>query len=227
MKNRILLVEDDPSLGETLKDFFEANGLSVAWAQDGNSGLKLFRSFNPQLILMDVILPVKDGFEVVDEIRKTNTVIPIIFMTGTQIDVPYQVKGYELGAVNYLSKPVIPQVVLAQINNLLSPVSTARFKLEDTIITIDNQLVTINDTQIILRDKESKLLLFLLNNQNKVISRADILKSIWYDNTIAQNNALDSTVSHLKKTLTDFPDIEIASVYGNGYKLTVKKKKKK
>jgi len=227
MKNRILLVEDDPSLGETLKDFFEANGLSVAWAQDGNSGLKLFESFHPQLILMDVILPEKDGFEVVAEIRKANTAIPIIFMTGTQIDITYQVKGYELGAVNYLSKPVIPQVVLAQINNLLSPPSTHRFKLEDMVITIDNQLVTINDKQIILRDKESKLLLHFLNNQQKVISRNDILQSVWNNTSFHLNNALDSTVSHLKKALSNFPNIEIASVYGTGYKLTVKKKKKK
>jgi len=227
MKNRILLVEDDPSLGETLKDFFEANGLSVAWAQDGNSGLQLFKSYQPQLILLDVILPDIDGFEVITEIRKTNTAIPIIFMTGTQIDIPYQVKGYELGAVNYLSKPVLPQVVLAQINKLLSPSSTQRFKLEDTIITIDNQLVTINDTQIILRDKETKLLLYFLNNQHKVISRTDILQSVWNDTSLHLNNALDSTVSHLKKALSNFHNIEIASVYGTGYKLLVKKKKKK
>ena len=131
MKNRILLVEDDRALGETLKDFFEANGLSVAWAQDGNAALKLFNSFNPKLILLDVILPGKDGFDVITEIHKTNTTVPIIFMTGTQFDASDQIKGYKLGAVNYLRKPVLPQVVLAQINNLLSNVSTRRFKLEN------------------------------------------------------------------------------------------------
>ena len=223
MKNRILIVEDDDVLGETLKDFFEANELSVAWAQDGNAGLKLFKSFNPQLILLDVILPGKDGFDVITEIRTTNTTIPIILMTGTQFDAPDQIKGYNLGAVNYLRKPVLPQVVLAQINQLLSRISTRRFKLGDLEITIDNQLLTINDTQVILRDKESKLLLLLLNNPHKVISREDILESIWSDNSYHLNNILDSTISHLKKNLIDFPTIKIASVYGSGYKLIVSK----
>jgi len=221
MKNRILLVEDDRALGETLTDFFEANGLSVAWAQDGNAALKLFNSFNPKLILLDVVLPEKDGFEVITEIHKTNTTVPIIFMTGTQFDAPDQIKGYKLGAVNYLRKPVIPQVVLAQINNLLSHISTQRFKLEHLNITIDNQLVTINDTQIMLRDKESKLLILLLNNQHKVISRDYILQSIWSDNSYNLNNILDSTISHLKKNLSIFPSIKITSVYGSGYKLTI------
>ena len=225
MKNRILLVEDDFVLGETLKDFFEANGLSVAWAQDGDTGLKLFDSFKPQLVLMDVILPEKDGFEVVSEIRKINTTIPVIFMTGTQIDTPYQVKGYELGAVNYLKKPVIPQVVLAQINNLISRSTAISFKLDQLEITIDNQLIMINNTQVILRDKESKLFLLLLKNQHKVISRNDILQSVWSDSSYNLNNVLDSTISRLKKCLTAFPSIEIVSVYGNGYKLTVKGKK--
>ena len=223
MKNRILLVEDDFVLGETLKDFFEANGLSVAWAQDGDTGLKLFDSFKPQLVLMDVILPEKDGFEVVSEIRKINTTIPVIFMTGTQIDTPYQVKGYELGAVNYLKKPVIPQVVLAQINNLISRSSAISLKLDQLEITIDNQLIMINNTQVILRDKESKLLLLLLKNQHKVISRNDILQSVWSDSSYNLNNVLDTTISRLKKCLTAFPSLEIVSVYGTGYKLTVKK----
>ena len=221
MKNSILLVEDDDVLGETLKDFFEANELSVAWAQDGNTGLKLFKSFNPQLILLDVILPGKDGFEVIAEIRKTNTTIPIILMTGTQFDASDQIKGFNLGAVSYLKKPVLPQVVLAQINQLLSRISTRRFKLGNLDITVADQLVTVNDTEIILRDKESKLLLALLNSQHEVISRNEILQFVWGDNCYRLNNILDSTISRLKKNLIVIPGIKIVNVYGNGYKLIV------
>lgn len=221
MKNSILLVEDDDVLGETLKDFFEANELSVAWAQDGNTGLKLFKSFNPQLILLDVILPGKDGFEVIAEIRKTNTTIPIILMTGTQFDASDQIKGYNLGAVSYLRKPVLPQVVLAQINQLLSRISTRRFKLGNLDITVDNQLIIVNGTEIILRDKESKLLLVLLNSQQEVISRNEILQFVWGDNCYRLNNILDSTISRLKKNLIVIPGIKIVNVYGNGYKLIV------
>lgn len=221
MKNRILIVEDDDVLGETLKDFFEVNELSVAWAQDGNAGLKLFKSFNPQLILLDVILPGKDGFEVITEIRKTNTTIPIILMTGTQFDASDQIKGYNLGAVSYLRKPVLPQVVLAQINQLVSRISTRRFKLGNLDITVGDQLVMVNDTQVILRDKESKLLLVLLNSQQEVVSRNEILQFVWGDNCYRLNNILDSTISRLKKSLIVIPGIKIVNVYGNGYKLIV------
>jgi len=221
MKNRILLVEDDDVLGETLKDFFEINGLSVAWAQDGNTGLNLYNSFDPEIILLDVILPGKDGFEVITEIRKTNTTIPILIMTGTQFDSNDQIRGYKLGAVNYLKKPVIPQVVLAQINNLIRRSSAISFKLDQLDITIDNQLIKINNTQFKLRDNESKLFLLLLNNQHNIISRDNILQSVWRDNSFHLNNILDLTISRLKKKLIAFPTIKIESVYGNGYKLTV------
>ncbi|ADQ79719.1 two component transcriptional regulator, winged helix family [Paludibacter propionicigenes WB4] len=221
MKHKILLVEDDFILGETLKDFFESNGLSVAWAQDGNMAIKYFNNIKPELILLDVILPEKDGFEVIAEIRKSNTIVPIIFMTGTQFEAPYQIKGYKLGAVNYLRKPIVPQVVLAQINSILSPITARRYKFENLHIIIDNQLLVINNTEIIVREKESKLFVLLLNNQHKVLSRNDILLAIWGDNSYNLNNVLDSTISHLKKSLTAFPALQIVSVYGNGYKLTI------
>jgi DNA-binding response OmpR family regulator len=221
MKNRILLVEDDDVLGETLKDFFEDNELSVAWAQDGNAALELFESFKPQLILLDIILPEKDGFEVIREIRKTNSIIPIIIMTGTQLEYSDQIKGFDLGAVNYLSKPVVPQVVLAQIKNQLSHINSRKFKLEQFDITIDNQLLTINNTEILLKDKESKLLLLLLNNKHNIISRDYIMQAIWSDDAFNMNNTLDSTISHLKKKLIDFPTIKITSAYGTGYRLIV------
>jgi len=221
MKHKILLVEDDLILGETLKDFFESNELSVAWAQDGNMAIKYFNSVKPELILLDVILPEKNGFEVIAEIRKSNTIVPIIFMTGTQYEAHDQIKGYKQGAVNYLRKPIVPQVVLVQINSILSPISTRSYKFEHLDISIDSQLLTINNIQIIVREKESKLLALLLDNQHKVLSRNDILQAIWGDNSYNLNNLLDSTISHLKKSLTAFPIIQIVSVYGNGYKLTV------
>jgi DNA-binding response OmpR family regulator len=221
--NRILIIEDDLFLGEVLKDYFEASGLAVAWAQDGNSGLQLFESYQPQLILADVILPDKNGFEVVTEIRKTNNVIPIIFMTGTQFEASDQIKGYKLGAVNYIRKPIIPQAVLVQINNLLNH-TAQRFTFENFNILINHQSIVINDTEIVLRDKEEKLLLLLLKNNQKVISRNDILLSIWNDNSHHLNNILDSTVSQLKKKLIAFPTLRIKSVYGIGYKVIVGKK---
>jgi DNA-binding response OmpR family regulator len=221
MKSRILLAEDDVILGETLKDFFECNGLAVVWAQDGNAALQSFLSFKPELILLDVILPEKDGFEVIAEIRKSNTLVPIIIMTGTQFDISEQVKGYSLGAVNYLKKPITPQVVLAQVNSLINPVTIKKYEWEGLEITIDNQILTINKHQIILREKESHLLQLLLSNRDRIIPRNEILMFIWGSDDYYLNSSLDTLISRLKKCLHDFPNISIVSVYGNGYKLSV------
>jgi len=216
---KILLIEDDIQLGRTLKDFFECNGLSVFWAKDGETGLKLYNQHHPKLILLDVALPMMDGFEVIEEIHKTDTHTPVILMTGSEFQTKHQIKGYQLGAVNYLKKPVIPQVVLAQINNLITPASIKRYKVADTHIIIDNQSLTINNVELQLREKEAQLLTLLLDRQNTVVSREEVLLSVWGDNSHYLNNALDSYVSHLRKTLAAFPEINIESIYGCGYKL--------
>ena len=86
VEDRILLVEDEEGYGGTLKDFFEDNGLSVIWAKDGETAIRSYKELNPGLILLDIVLPDKDGFEVATAIRKLNSVVPIIFMTGTALN---------------------------------------------------------------------------------------------------------------------------------------------
>lgn len=216
---KILLIEDDIQLGSTLKDFFECNGLTVWWAIDGETGLKLYNQHHPKLILLDVVLPGMDGFEFIEEIHKTDTQTPVILMTGSELETKHQIKGYQLGAVNYLKKPVIPQVVLAQINNLIAPASIKRYKVADIHIIIDNQSLTIDNVALQLREKEAQLLILLLDRQNTVVSRDEVLLSVWGDNSHYLNNALDSSVSHLRKALAAFPEINIESIYGCGYKL--------
>ena len=216
---KILLIEDDIQLGGTLKDFFECNGLTVLWATDGETGLKLYHQHPPKLILLDIVLPGMDGFEVIEEIHKTDTHTPVILMTGSELEIKHQIRGYQLGAVNYLKKPVIPQVVLAQINNLITPTSIKRYKISEINIFIDNQSLSINNRELLLRDKEIRLLTLLLDRQNTVVPREEILMSIWGDDAHFLNNALDSSVSHLRKALAPFAEINIESIYGCGYKL--------
>lgn len=216
---KILLIEDDIFLGQTLLDFFASNDLSVSWAKDGNSGLKLYKTLHPDLILLDVALPDIDGFEVITEIQQTDTSTPVIFMTGTEFSCEQQIKGFQLGAINYLKKPVVPQVVLAQINQLLFPPQIKRYTFNNLNISIDNQVVTIDKNEIVLKEKEAKLLTLLLENKNRVLSRKDILTAIWKDNQHYLNNALDSNLSSLRKALQPFPRIKIVSIYGGGIKL--------
>jgi DNA-binding response OmpR family regulator len=213
------MVEDDLSLGNTLKDFFECSGLVVFWAKDGETGLKYYNEKHPQLVLLDVILPGINGFEVIAKIRKLDTVVPVIFMTGSEFDAEAQINAFKLGAINYIKKPVIPEVLLAQILNLTLSASTKRYNFENCLITINNQMLTINDSVIKLRDKEAQILSLLLDNCNKVVTRNDLLQSLWGESHQKRSSQLDTLISRLKKELAGFPEIKVKGLYGTGYKV--------
>lgn len=223
MKCTILLVEDDELLGQTLKDFFEYNDFSVLWAQDGNKAIEMFEESSPAIILLDVVVPHKNGLEIAAEIRKSNRIVPIIFMTGTALSEKDHIDGYNLHAVNYLEKPVVPQIVLAQIKSILQPVSINKFSLTNHTIQIDNQLLTIDNKQFELRDKEIEVLALLLVNVNRVVKRKEIMSAVWKHNPPRLNNLLDTAISNIKKVLKQFPNIEIRTIYGSGYILEEKR----
>lgn len=222
MKCTILLVEDDELLGQTLKDFFEYNDFSVLWAQDGNKAIEMFEESSPAIILLDVVVPHKNGLEIAAEIRKSNRIVPIIFMTGTALSEKDHIDGYNLHAVNYLEKPVVPQIVLAQIKSILQPVSINKFSLTNHTIQIDNQLLTIDNKQFELRDKEIEVLALLLVNVNRVVKRKEIMSAVWKHNPPRLNNLLDTAISNIKKVLKQFPDLQIRTIYGSGYRLEEK-----
>ena len=114
--HKILIVEDDLILGSTLKDYFEDNYFKVIHVALGKEAIDVYKNEKPSIVLLDVKLPDISGFEVIEEIRKTDTLTHVIMITGTECDIDSQVNGYHYGALNYLQKPVIPQVLLAQIN---------------------------------------------------------------------------------------------------------------
>ncbi len=222
MNDLILLVEDDLVLGKTLKDFFEDNGLSVIWSVNGVDAVKRYKESRPQLLLLDIVLPELDGFSVANEIREINGVVPIIFMTGTALDIENYHKAYQLlRASNYIEKPVNPHHALAQIMSLLNPVGVDKFIINNLHILIDGQQLTINDRTIKLLDKEIKVFTLLLENVNFTVRREYILSEVWRDDNYKMNNALDRSVSHLKKTLKEFPSISITTIYGNGYQMRI------
>ena len=226
MKCTILLVEDDELLGQTLKDFFEYNDFSVLWAQDGNKAIEMYEESSPAIILLDVVVPNKNGIEIATEIRKSNRIVPIIFMTGTALSEKDHIDGYNLRAVNYLEKPVVPQIVLAQIKSLLEPPLIVReYNLKNITVKIDNQLLTIDNKEFKLRCKEIEVLDLLLDNVNRVIKRKEIMSAVWKHNSPRLNNLLDTAISNIKKVVEQFPNIEIRTIYGSGYILEEKEGK--
>ncbi|MFA7584457.1 MAG: response regulator transcription factor [Proteiniphilum sp.] len=222
MDDLVLLAEDDIELGKILKDFFEKNGLSVLWSIDGEDALKRFKELNPRLLLLDVVLPGIDGFTVAAKVRQINGAVPIIFMTGTALDMENYHKAYQsLRAINYIEKPVNPHNALAQIMSILEPVGIRKFSINNLHIVIEDQQLTINHKNFQLRDKDIKVFSLLLENVNSTVSRKDILNKVWRDDKFQMNNALDRSVSHIKKVLKEFPSISISTIYGSGYQIRI------
>jgi DNA-binding response OmpR family regulator len=221
MEDLILLAEDDEQFGEALSVFLEDNGLSVIWAKDGETAIRLYKELNPRLILLDVVLPGKDGFEVAVAIRKLNTALPIIFMTGTALDMENFDKAYQsLHANNYIEKPVNLHNALAQIRSLLHPVGTLRkYSIKNHHITVDSQQLTIDNKAFQFRDNEIQVISILLDNVDSVVTRDYIMNKVWNENKFQLYNILDTAISHIKKGLKDVPCIEINTVYSVGYSL--------
>lgn len=220
MQNKILMVEDDLGLSSTLKDFFEHNGLEVIHTATGGNAIELFESESPNLVLLDVVLPEKDGFEIITEIKKLNPDIPTILMTGSEFDADSEVKGYKYGAINYMKKPLLPQAVLALIQHLLAlPSDLRRYTIADSKIELHSQYVDIDGERLKIREKDMQVLQMLLRQFGQVVSRNVILQRVWKEDSYEKNNNLDGCVSRLRKVFNGTGKFEIESVYGNGYML--------
>lgn len=223
MEDLILLVEDDAEFGRTLKDFFEANGLLIIWSKDGDDAVKQFKEHSPRLVVLDVMLPDKDGFEVAFEIRKLNSVVPILFMTGTALDDRNKIRAYrELKAVNYLEKPILPHVALAQIQSLIYSANLHEYVMKDYRITIQDQQLIINDKVFEVREKEAQVFSFLLENVNRQVTRRDIIAKYWLEGRYSEvNNRVDNAIYRIRKILKCFPGMEIKTIYAVGYLLSI------
>ena len=219
---KILIVDDDIPFALPLKDYFEEEGFKVTHVISGEEAVEVYARERPSIVLLDVKLPGIDGFETLKKIREIDNSIFVIMMTGTEYDTDSQVKGYSLWAVNYIQKPVIPQVLLAQINNLLNPPETKRYIIGRYNITIQNNELSINDEIYTLGEKDIQVMSILLQKQNAIIPRKELLLSIWKDDDPRLNNRLDSSISNIKKVLNKYPDIKIKNIYSEGYCLIYK-----
>ena len=215
----ILIVEDDPVLASVLECFFKENDFEVIHVVSGEEAIKVYEKKRPSLVLLDVILPGINGFEVMKKMLQIDNNIPVIIMTGTEISANSQIKGYNLGVVNYIQKPVFPQVLLAQIKNLLNPPEIRRFILNGNRITIKNEELQINDSNYTLKEKDINVLSVLLQKQHEMVSRKDIMLSVWGRSKANLNNHLDLSIHRLKKILSNHPEIKIENKYALGYRI--------
>lgn len=220
-QKNILIVEDEPKLAEVLREYLQQSGFQVGWLANGLEVATWVREQTPDLIILDLMLPGKDGLQIFRELRQF-TETPIIMATA-KVDEIDRLVGLELGADDYVCKPYSPRELVVRVKNILRRVATpARELMVETGIEIDPERMEarINGQALVLTPVEFRLLQQFVNNPGKVYSRNHLLDHLYNDHRIVTDRAVDSHIKNLRRKLeAALPETEvIRSVYGIGYK---------
>ncbi len=224
MNNRIkiLLAEDEPSLGQIIKESLETRNFEVLLCVDGEQAYKTYRDEKPVLLVLDVMMPKKDGFTLAKEIRHENPEIPIIFLTAKS-QTEDVVKGFTIGGNDYLKKPFSMEELIVRINALLNRNNTtdidSPIRLGNYIFNLKKQTLQFDSKTETLTHREAHLLYHLIKNKNQVLERPFILKKLWGDDDFFNARSMDVFITKLRKKLKQDPNIQIINVRGYGYKL--------
>ena len=221
----ILIIDDDHKLNELLRDYLRQFGMTVLTAEHPDQGLTLFRQKSPSLIILDLMLPGKDGLAVCREIRKESAV-PIIMLTARG-DLPDRIAGLELGADDYLPKPFEPRELVARIQTVLRrskeegglhPISN-RIQADELIVDLRKRTVLLNGQLLDLTTMEFEILVLFLKNPEAVLSREEMMDRIRGIDWEAYNRSIDVAISRLRQKLQDDPKRPryIKTIWGTGY----------
>lgn len=222
---KLLLVEDDPSFGTVLKDYLQINEYDVTHAIDGEEGWAKFKSDKFNLVILDVMMPKKDGFTLAKEIKEVNSEIPIIFLTAKNMreDV---LKGYKLGADDYITKPFDSEVLLYKIKAIIqrNGINDERFnqdefKIANFEFNAKLRQLNISGNHYKLSPKENELLRMLCVYKNDLMPREIALTRIWNEDNYFTSRSMDVYIAKLRKYLKDDPDVEIVNIHGEGFRL--------
>ena len=223
---RIMVVDDDPNIGQLIQLYLEKEGFITEYYMDGISGLEGFRKNPPHLIILDIMLPKMDGWEVCKNIRRTSQ-IPIIMLTakGETFD---KVLGLELGADDYIVKPFDPKELVARVKAVLRRSKST--KDDEQIVSYPNLTINLTDYTLTFMGKdiecppkELELLYFLASNPNKVFTREQLLEQVWGYDFYGDSRTIDVHVKRLREKLTmEDNSWGIKTVWGVGYKFEVK-----
>lgn len=223
-KVKVLYVEDELFLGKIVRESLESRGYEVIMEDDGAKVLDQFKKSKPDICVLDVMLPNKDGFTIADEIREQNEEVPIIFLTAkTQTD--DVVKGFTVGGNDYIRKPFSMEELIVRIQNLLRTKSEGPQKIQGNMVTmgqfsfqLNRQLLVNGKEERKLSFRESELLKLLYENRNKIIDRRDILNLLWGNDSFFNSRNLDVYITKLRGFLKPDPSLEIITIKGVGYR---------
>lgn len=225
-KLNILVVEDDPNLGTLLTEYLNAKGHNASLSINGQEGLESFVKGNYDFLILDVMMPIKDGFTLAKEVRAIDSEVPILFLTAKSMKED-TLEGFNSGADDYMTKPFSMEELLARINAI-----TRRIKGNDDagdkgVYTIGSLQFDFNKQLLEneegysqkLTTKESELLKLLCTTNNGVLERQNALKAVWGDDNYFNGRSMDVYITKLRKYLKVDEKVEIVNVHGKGFKL--------
>ena len=222
-KTKILLAEDEPALGQIIKESLETRNFDVLLCTDGQEAYEQFRIDQPDLLVLDVMMPKKDGFTLAKEIRLENDDIPIIFLTAKSQTADV-VEGFSIGGNDYLKKPFSMEELIVRMHNLLDRTRVQKTSSISTFgeFTFNFQqqwLQHKEGDQVQLTHREAHLLFHLIKNRNEVLDRSTILKKLWGQDDFFTARSMDVFITKLRKKIKQDESVKIVNVRGFGYKL--------
>ena len=221
---KVLLVEDDSNLGSITSDYLKAKGFNCSWEINGELGYREFVKNQYDIVIMDVMMPIKDGFSTAKDIRGIDKNVPIIFLTAKSMKED-TLKGFEIGADDYITKPFNMEELTARISAILKRVSSDTeshfddIKIGKLTFNPKMQILSKDDFSVSLTTKESDLLILLYKNKNDILERDHALKAIWGDDNYFNGRSMDVYIAKLRKYLKHDEQIQIINVHGRGFKL--------
>jgi two-component system, OmpR family, response regulator len=226
IKTRILLAEDDENLGMLLKEYLKAKDFDAELFNNGEKALKSYERNPYDICVLDVMMPVMDGFTLAKEIRIRNKKVPIIFLTAKSMKEDV-IEGFTIGADDYIAKPFSMEELIFRIDAILrrtnskSDSEQTQYHLGQYEFDYNKQTLTYADKAQKLTTKESDLLKLLCDNKNSLLERNYALKSIWIDDNYFNARSMDVYITKLRKYLKEEPGIQILNIHGKGFKLLV------
>lgn len=225
--NKVLIVDDDEHIAELIKIYFEKDGFTTVTANNGKKAVELFKSEAPAIVILDVMMPEMDGWQVCREIRRVSN-IPIIMLTakGETFD---KVLGLELGADDYMVKPFEPKELIARVKAVLRRSDIKETSAEKEIvfpnltINLTNYELKINGNIVEVPPKELELLYFLASNPNRVFTREQLLEEVWGFDYFGDSRTVDVHIKRLREKLEGVEsNWQLKTVWGVGYKFEVR-----
>lgn len=224
-KAKVLYVEDEIFLAKIVSETLQGRGYDVVLESDGGKAVQKFSESKPDVCVLDIMLPNKDGFSIADEIREKDTQVPIIFLSAKS-QTSDVVNGFKLGANDYIRKPFSIEELIVRIENVLKiktdpPADQEEVSFGQYTFNIKRQTLAGTEEQRKLSYRESELLRLLYENRDKIVERSEILTLLWGSDSFFNSRNLDVYITKLRNYLKNDPSIEIITIKGIGYRFVV------